>query len=184
MRSLTSLFFSISLACSAVVVSCRPSVHAHSASLPTAPFASYHTFSFDAAEGAPGGYTTSPSSADIQNKMKPLIASALQNKGYSLSTTKGDFVVRYGSGRRNAKADHVRDSYNLSLEEDEPTDFVEGALVIDAFDGSNDGQIWHGSARTEINPDKVDDSLLAKSVDDVIAKFPAAVAVASPASSQ
>jgi hypothetical protein len=176
----TSLIFSVLLACVAATSSCSSGVRAHSASLSTAPFASYHTFSFDSTEGAPGGYVMSPTSLAVQNRMKPLITSALENKGYSLSTYRGDFVVRYGVGRRRAQAEHVRDPYQMSLEEDEPTDFVEGAMIIDVFDGANGGQIWHGSARTEINTDKLDDTLLAKSVGDVLVKFPTATRVAAP----
>ncbi len=176
----TALIFSVLLACVAATSSCSSDVRAHTASLSTAPFASYHTFSFDSSEGAPGGYMMAPGSLDVQNRMKPLITSALENKGYSLSSARGDFVVLYGSGRRQAQAEHVRNPYELSLEEDEPTDFVEGAIIIDVFDGMNGGQIWHGSARTEINPDKIDDALLAKSVGDVLAKFPRATTVATP----
>jgi hypothetical protein len=175
-----TLLFVIAIACAASAPACSQGVRAHTASLQTAPFGSYHTFSFASTEGAPGGYVMSPASLQIQNRMQPLITSALENKGYSLSPAQGDFVVRYGSGRRVAEADHVRNPYQLSLEEDEPTDFVEGAIVIDVFDGKNGGQVWHGSARTEINPDKVEQGLLVKSVDDVLAKFPRATSVATP----
>jgi hypothetical protein len=168
----TPILFAVALACAASTSACSQGVRAHSASLSTAPFASYHTFSIEGSEGAPGGYVMSPASLHVLKRMQPIIAYELENKGYSQTPTHGDFVVRFGSGRRVAQAEHVRDPYQLSLEEDEPTDFVEGAIIIDMFDGVNGGQIWHGSARTEINPDKVDQKQLVNAIDDVLKKFP------------
>ena len=181
MRPLVVLFVSAALASAPFVTACGSAVNSHVSVLPTAPFARYRTFSFESGEGAPGGYKTSAASAGIQSRMKPLITAALEKKGYSQAPGKGDFVIRFGSGRRDASVERHEPSPHLSsfMEEDETQDFVEGALVIDAFDGSNDGQIWHGSARTEINPGHVDDALLAKSVDEVLAKFPAAAGGAS-----
>jgi len=116
-------------------------------------------------------------SVGIQARMTPLIAAALEKKGYTQASGKGDFVIRFGSGRRDVEVEHGSSSSHLDsfMEEDESNDFVEGAIVIDAFDGSNDGQIWHGSARTAINPNKVDDSLLSQAINDVLVKFPRVV---------
>lgn len=168
----TPILFAIAIACAASTSACSQGVRAHTASLSTAPFASYHTFSFEGSEGAPGGYVMSPASLQVVKRMQPIITFELENKGYLQSPAHGDFVVRFGSGRRVAEADHVRNQYQLSLEEDEPTDFVEGSIVIDMFDGASGGQIWHGSARTEINPDKIDQKKLVDSIDDVLKKFP------------
>ncbi|MEO8876618.1 MAG: DUF4136 domain-containing protein [Polyangiaceae bacterium] len=185
MRLLGIMLVSAALASAASVVGCESGagVRAHASSLPTAPFASYHTFSFDSSDGAPGGYKTSASSAEIQDRMKPMIAAELQKKGYSPATAKGDFVIRFGSGRRNVQVPHSSSSSQLDsfMEEDESKDFVEGAIIVNAFDGANDGQIWHGSARTEINPHHVDDALLAKSIAEVLVKFPVASPSAAPA---
>ncbi len=175
----TPTLFAIVIAC-ATSTACSQGVRAHTASLSTAPFASYHTFSFDGSEGAPGGYVMTPASLQILKRMQPMITYELENKGYSLSSGRGDFVVRFGSGRRIAQADHVRNQYQLSLEEDEPTDFVEGAIIIDMFDGASGGQVWHGSARTEINPDKIDPKQLMKTIDDVLEKYPHATSTTTP----
>jgi hypothetical protein len=79
------------------LVGCVRPVEVHSASLPTAPFGQYHTFSFADPEGAPEGYRMSPRSAEVQRRLKPLFVTVLEQKGYTLATGKGDFVLAYGS---------------------------------------------------------------------------------------
>jgi uncharacterized protein DUF4136 len=154
-------------------ISCVKEVQAHSASLRTAPFARYHTFSFADAEGSPAGYAVSPRSAEVQRRIKPLIVAVLEEKGYTPATGKGDFVVAYGSGRREVTTRHSGPAKPEWLDEDEEEDFVEGSIVIDVFDGTNDGQVWHGASRAEINPEKIDPGQLERSVRKVLAPYPA-----------
>jgi len=154
-------------------VACVRPVEVHTASLPTAPFGQYHTFSFAAPEGAPDGYEMSPRSAEVQQRLRPLFVAALQEKGYTLATGKGDFVLAYGSGRRERVILHRERSYDW-LDEDEEDDFTEGSIVLDVFDGSNDGQVWHGATRAGIDPDRIDEAQLTRSVGLLLANYPSA----------
>ena len=154
------------------MIACVQPVGVHTASLKTAPFGSYRTFSLADPEGPPEGYKMSPRSAQVQRRLRPLIEAELQAKGYSLATGKGDFVVAYGSGRREVSIRHPQRA--PWSDEDENEDFVEGSVVIDVFDGSNDGQVWHGATRAQIDPDKIDQAQLERTVRLLLATYPAA----------
>jgi hypothetical protein len=159
------------------LVACVQPVGVHTASLPTAPFGRYRTFSFAAAEGAPEGYRLSPRSAEVQRQLKPLLIAELQQKGYTLATGKGDFVLAYGSGRRERVIRHSEPSHDW-LDEDEENDFIEGSIVLDIFDGSNDGQVWHGATRAGIDPNSIDQAQLERSVRLLLEEYPSAPLVA------
>jgi hypothetical protein len=58
------------------------------------------------------------------------------------------------------------------LPDDEDADFVEGSLVIDAFDGTYDNRVWHGAMRANIEPDRIDDAKLQRLVQDLLSLFP------------
>ncbi|MEO6419537.1 MAG: DUF4136 domain-containing protein [Polyangiaceae bacterium] len=160
----------------AVVGACSP-VRSHSAGLATAPFPQYRTFSFGTGESSPAGFKSSPRTAEVERRMLPIVAAVLQEKGYAAAETgkKGDVVVACASGaRKGIKRPASASSHGAAdgLADDEEEDFVEGAIVIDMFDGTNDGQVWHGAARAEVNPDKIDDQLLQRAVREVLAPFP------------
>jgi Domain of unknown function (DUF4136) len=172
----TTLFWALAgLVASGVMgpLACARPVEVHSATLLTAPFGKYHTFSFAAPEGAPEGYQLSPRSAEVQRRLRPLLVAALQEKGYTLAAGKGDFVVAYGSGRRDRVIRHPERSYDW-LDEDEEDDFIEGSIVLDVFDGANDGQVWHGASRAGINPDRIDEAQLGRTVRMLLANYPSA----------
>jgi hypothetical protein len=165
-------------ASAAVVISCVRPIDVHTASLKTAPFDRYRTFSFAAPEGSPSGYRVSTRSAEVRLRVKPLIVAELQQKGYALAPAKGDFVIAYGTGRREVDLRHPGPAHDW-LDENEDDDFTEASIVIDVFDGSNDGQVWHGATRAGIDPDRVDQAQLERSVRLILAPYPAAaVAVA------
>jgi hypothetical protein len=168
------LVVALALSVTAGVVSCAPTIAVHTASLKTAPFDHYRTFSFAQSEGSPEGYKLSPHSAEVQSRLKPLITGVLQQKGYALAPGKGDFVVAFGSGRRSVEIRHPAPAHDW-LDENEDDDFTEGSIVIDMFDGSNDGQVWHGATRTDVSPDRVDPAQVERSVQEVLAPYPAAV---------
>jgi hypothetical protein len=157
------------------VGACSP-VRTHSAALATAPFPQYRTFSFGTGEGSPAGFKSSPRTAEVERRMLPLIAAVLQEKGYAPAEAgkKGDVVVACASGARKGikRPEHSAHGAADGLAEDEEEDFVEGSIVIDMFDGTNDGQVWHGAARAEVDPDKIDDQLLQRAVREVLAPFP------------
>jgi hypothetical protein len=161
------------LVSAATLGSCAPNVELHTSSLTTTPFARYRTFSLGDPEGAPEGYTTSRRSEDVRRRLGPLIITVLQEKGYKLATGKGDFIVTYGSGRRNATILHPERSFDLA-DENHEDDFVEGSIVLDVFDGANDGQVWHGATRAGINPEMIDQSRLERSTRLLLGRYPSA----------
>lgn len=170
-----------------IMTGCSP-VQAKSASLATAPFSQYRTFSFGGPEAAPKGFKSSPRTAEVEKRMQPVISAVLEEKGYAPAEAgkKGDVVISCASGsRKGIKRPTSQSSHGAAdgLANDDESDFVEGAIVIDMFDGTNDGAVWHGSARAEVNPDKIDDQLLQRAVKEVLAPFPAHTA-AGPQATQ
>ena len=156
------------------VCACYAPIQSHGEYLHTAPFAAYHTFSFATAQGAPEGYETTARSAQIAEAMKPLVAEALEARGWVQAPPgEGDIIVACGAGRRDTSRSH-RVPWRVSLvtgETSEEHDFVEGGIVVDAFDKSG-GQIWHGAARTEIDPAKPSLDRLRLAVDAALVHFP------------
>jgi hypothetical protein len=155
-------------------VACAESVSIHTAVNPSASFDHYQTFSFGPAEGPPRGFTMSPRSAEVQRRLQPLIMAALVQRGYAPASGKPDFFILFGSGRRTVAIHETSGIGGDWLPDDENGDFVEGSLVIDAFDGARGGRIWHGASRAQIDPDHVDDALLQRSVSALLASFPSA----------
>lgn len=151
------------------------SANIHVFANPAASFEQYRTFSFGPPEGPPSGYQTSARSAEVQRRLRPLIAAALRERGYvpALGSAKGDIVIMFGSGRRDAS---IHEASSMGAEwqpDDENADFVNGTLVIDAFDGAKGDRVWHGANRARIDPDSIDDRLLQRSVGELISSFPA-----------
>ena len=157
------------------LAACAPPIHAHGEFVPAAPYAEMRTFSFAAPGQTPLGYQTTARSAVVVEQMKAMIAEALEAKGWVQAPPgEGDITIACAAGRRDAEA-HVRLSWRLSNitgEAFEDRDFVEGGIVIDAFDRNN-GQIWHGAARTEIDPRKPSQVRLQNAVNAALDRFPA-----------
>jgi hypothetical protein len=149
-------------------------VGTHTAANPAASFEHYRTFSFGAPEGPPAGYAVSPRSAEVQRRARPIIQSMLAERGYTPVPAKGDLTIMFGSGRRESSTHETSSVGEAWLPDDENQDFVEGALVIDAFDGAGGEKVWHGAMQANIDPDKLDDAQLQRSVQRLITAFPAA----------
>jgi hypothetical protein len=150
---------------------CSTSSSIQTATNPVASFDHYRTFSIGAPEGPPAGYETSIQSAEVQRLVAPLIAAALQRRGYALAAAKGDLVITFGSGRRQVS---IHETSGISAEwlpADQNAEFVEGSLVIDAFDGSSNTRVWHGASRAHVL-DRIDEPRLQKSVQGLLASFP------------
>jgi len=148
------------------------STNMHAATNPAASFDAYRSFSFGSAEGARGGYPMPARSVEVQRRLQPLIAAMLTQKGYVPATGKGDLSIQFGSGLRDVSSPETRDLAGGWLPDDENADFVEGSLVIDAFDGAGGNRVWHGAMRANINPDRIDDVQLQRSVQDLLSLFP------------
>jgi hypothetical protein len=132
---------------------------------PHASFASYHTFSFGLSDQPKSGYEVTPRSLEVQRRLRPLVQEALQGRGYMEDTAKGDFVVKLATGTGLAPSP--------GAEHAAATGLAQGFIGIDIYDGSTGGEVWQGSAFAEIDPEKVDDSLLKMGVVHMLANFPA-----------
>jgi len=151
-------------------------VGAHTATNPAAAFDRYRTFSFGPSEGAPSGYELSPRATDVQRRLRPLIAAALTERGYTAVPDGGDMVLMIGWGRREVTTHEVSSVGTGWLPDDENQDFVEGGLVIDAFDARDGERIWHGAATASTDSDRIDDQQLLRSVHTLVTSFPRAPA--------
>jgi hypothetical protein len=145
----------------------------HTVTNPAVSFERFRTFSFGGSEGPPRGYEVSPRSAQVRRLLQPFIAAALTARGYIAVPEKGDVVIMFGSGRRELSVHEVSGVETSWLPDDENQDFVEGALVIDAFDGVVGVKAWHGATQANIDPGRVDERQLQRSVQTLIASFPA-----------
>jgi len=170
-----------SAACAAEAHDGRPGVFTtssgariHTVANPAVSFDGFRTFSFGPSEGAPAGYQMTARSAELQRRLRPFIAAALTQRGYVAAPGKGDIFIMFGSGRREVSIHESSTIGGEWLPDDENADFVEGSLVIDAFDGSTRTKVWHGASRARLDPDRIDDKDLQRSVEDLLSAFPAA----------
>jgi hypothetical protein len=178
MRSLGVLVLLTTVACGAERSEAGPVASAtsatmHTATNPGAAFDRYRTFSFGPSEGVPADYPMSARSLEVQHRLQPFIAAALTQKGYVPVTGKADVFVRFGSGQLDTSREII-DMEAGWLPDDEIADFVEGSLVIDAFDGTGGHRVWHGASLANIDPDRIDDQLLERSVKEILSLFPEA----------
>ncbi|MGA7118628.1 MAG: DUF4136 domain-containing protein [Polyangiaceae bacterium] len=151
-------------------VFCAPTVSIHSAKSPTARFADYRTFAFDSTEGVPPSARSR--SAEVGRRVRQQVAQLLESKGYvQAADSRPDLLIRVAAGRREREISHPHPAPRW-LEEDEEDDFIEGAFVIDVLDSATQELVWHGSARAEVEPDRIDDQRLRRAVTSVMATFP------------
>ncbi|MGD0677701.1 MAG: DUF4136 domain-containing protein [Polyangiaceae bacterium] len=84
---------------------CRSAVEIHTIRSPLAHFDRYRTVAFDLSAQAPRAYTSSPHSAGVREHIEPIVARALEGRGYVLaSNDHADLVVRIETGRREHEA--------------------------------------------------------------------------------
>jgi hypothetical protein len=155
-----------------VIVGCAGSPTMHTARDPAAVFTNYRTFSIGAAEGPPAGFHASSWSPELQLRLEPLVTAALRARGYSPVSEHGDLVVTFGSGRRQVSVHETSGMSAEWLPADENAEFVEGALVIDAFDASTRARVWHGWTEGRVRLDRIDAPQLAQSVRGLLGSFP------------
>jgi Domain of unknown function (DUF4136) len=141
---------------------------------PTASFDRYQTFSMGSPEGPPRGFQTSAQSAEVQRRLQPLIAAALEQRGYTPATGKGDLVILFGSGRREVSISETSEVSAGWSPPDESAEFLQGSVVIDAVDGQSGTMVWHGRSLARIVPDRIDEKILLRSVQALLASFPKA----------
>ena len=182
-------------------VHCTSGVDIHTIRSPAAHFERYRTIAFDLSAQAPNKYEMSPRSADVRDHVEQAAASILQRRGYILAPIEhADLIVRIEAGRREHKIPmstgtmplgggvagvstpagegnapgpaEIEPTYHGQLDPEE-LDLVEGAFVIDAFDGKTRELLWHGFARSEVTPGAVDYERVRRATESVLASFPA-----------
>ena len=187
------LLFAINLAVSAVAFcagGCSPAIDVHTATSPNTTFERYHTFAFDPAGVESGNSGNSARSAEVRSHIVEDVQADLQSRGYAPATgPKADFVVRIETGRRPLATgepaqplppvEQTEIPY-FGFLDDERQDLVEGAFVVDAFDGETHRLLWHASAREVIDPTRANYDRLHSAVEKVMASFPARLATARP----
>jgi len=132
---------------------------------PQASFAQYHTFSFGLADPPKAGYEVTPRSLEVERRLRPIVLESLKAHGYSESESGGDFVVKLVTGTGPA-------STQGPAERAVATGLARGFIGINIYDGPTGAQVWQGSAFAEIDPEKIDDSLLRLGVTHMLAGFP------------
>jgi hypothetical protein len=151
-------------------------------STPVEPAAQHaRTFAIGSSEQAPPKYRSSPKAVETARHIAPLLEAALRAKGYvpAASVADADLVWLYAAGRREVEKHPTPSNRESGDSYSEPTEeFEEGAVVIDALD-KNGVRAWHGVGRTEVDPKKVDDVLLRKEIDQIMARFPNAAPAAA-----
>lgn len=160
-----ALLVSTLTACCATAAPPPPRGAAKAVAAPHAPFAQYRTFSFGLAEPPKPGYEVTPQSLEVQRRLRPLVEAELKQRGYAASDANGDLIVRLlgGTGAASTKQPAER-----AIE----TGLARGFIGLDIYDGATGAQVWQGSAFAEIDPDKIDDSLLKLGVTHMLADFP------------
>ena len=99
--------------------------------------------------------------------MRSLVAAELVRKGYAEQPgpAHADFVVTLASGYAEEPVFGTEAPMFETVEK--------GEIVIDAFDASSAGHVWHGTGETEVDPKRINDQLLQVGVERVLASFPA-----------
>jgi hypothetical protein len=136
---------------------------------PHASLASYHTFSFGLSDPPKEGYEVTPRSLEVQRRLRPVVLTALEQRGYTADDAGGDLVVKLAAG--TGPDQHQSEEFNA--ERAVPTGLARGYIGIDIYDRSTGSEVWQGSAFAEIDPAKIDDSLLQMGVNHMLKDFPA-----------
>jgi Domain of unknown function (DUF4136) len=133
---------------------------------PRADFTRYQTFTFGPANPPAVGYEVTPRSLEVQRKLASLVQASLQDRGYQQSAENADLVIKISTGSGTLPGDRIQRGNRAA-------DTSAGFIGVDAYDSSSGAGVWHGSAFAEIDPERIDDSLLSRGVRDMLATFPA-----------
>jgi hypothetical protein len=168
MKAIGIVFVATLVACQATTSGGVSQVQATSATV--ASFAPFHTFGFRLAEDPPAPYQVSPRSFEVGRQVRELVAAELSRKGYAEAGANADFMIRISTG--TAKEDKAHPTTTSGGSENEPQSVVGGEIVVDAFDRSTSQQVWHGIARAEIDPQRINEPALQQAMQQMLAPFP------------
>jgi len=142
-----------------------PRAAASSVGSPRTDFSKYRTFTFGPANPSATGYETTARSLEVQRRVTPLVEAQLQKRGYAQSADHPDLVIKVSTGTGTEPGEKTQHGNPAS-----PTST--GFIGIDAYDGRTGASIWHGFAFAEIDPEQINDTLLARGVQHMLADFP------------
>jgi hypothetical protein len=165
MKAITIVFAATVAAC-ATTSSGSSQVQAISAEPGT--FTAYRTFGFRLAAEPPFPYEVSARSFEVERRMHDLVATALARKGYREASPSPDFWVRLSSGTLKVDSTQAYDGTATS----ENDSLILGEMVVDAFDGSTAQQVWHGIAKAEIDPQRINERAIGAALQQMLAPFP------------
>jgi hypothetical protein len=131
---------------------------------PNTSVASYQTFSFGLADQPKAGYVVTPRSLEVQRRLRPVVLEALQEHGYVENDTNAELIVKLAAGTGTIP--------NPAAERAVPGGPALGFIGIHIYDARAGTEVWQGSAFAEIDPAKIDDSLLKMGVEHMLADFP------------
>jgi hypothetical protein len=161
-------------------IGCDPELRIYTAAAPGISLARYSTFTFAEYKGEkpPGGFSLTSRSNLVHDRIECMVGEVLREHGYEPAEG-GDLVVSILVGVREARVNPPpllprpvpSKSTGWSME-NETTDIVEGALVIDVLDATTSEFLWHGTASAQIDPEKVDVARIRRAVSEVLARFP------------
>jgi hypothetical protein len=156
-----------------MMAACAPAapsgpVQVLSASAGTARFAPFRTFGFRLAEAPPPPYQVSARSFEVERLAHDMVAAELVRKGYTDGGANADLLLRISSGAATRYASVVL----AESDGERPQSITTGEVVVDAFDRSTAQQVWHGTARAEIDPQRIDEPGLRAAVHELLAPFP------------
>jgi hypothetical protein len=165
MNWMTLLLLIVTTGCGAAA-SAPPRAIASGIGSPKADFAKYQTFTFGSANPPASGYEITARSLEVQRKLAQLVQASLQNRGYQQTADNADLVIKISTGSGTLPREKVQRG-NPAAEA--PAGFI----GIDAYEAASGAGIWHGSAFAEIDPEHIDERLLSRGVEDMLASFPA-----------
>jgi len=164
MKLMTLALLGVMTACSSTTTN-QPQATASGVGSPRADFAKYQTFAFGPANPPAEGYMTTARSLEVERRLSSLVDSTLQGRGYKPSTGQADLLIKVSTGSGTLAGDKVQRG---NPEADVPAGFI----GVDAYDSATGASIWHGYAFAEIDPNHINDSLLAQGVEKMLATFP------------
>jgi hypothetical protein len=145
-----------------------PPTHVDTAVSPTASFDRYRTFSIGLTERSPLDEPVTARALDAQTRLRALIVDALEAKGYAAAAggQRADLVVKYAS------ATHEVPASKNDWHPENPELVLEGSIVVDVFDSASGVELWQGRIAAPVDRHRIDDVILRRGVDRVLASFP------------
>jgi hypothetical protein len=172
MKALSFLLVGALSACGAAT---PPDRHVAVRTVGSTTSASYRTFGIGLAREPAPPFQLSARAFELEERMRPLVVAELLRKGYAEEAegAKPDLLLKFMAGYDTTPPAPQREPGGNKSG-------MRGEIVVDAFDGTTEAQVWRGIAQSEVDPDKIDPQLLQYAVEHLLATFPGRPAVTSP----